>query len=1840
MSAIKIRGCTILPPVLDEEERHAVAILRQKAIDVQYKKQKKVPPNQYQLYMQNNGCHEVESPPSRSTSASLRSDITTTISSISNYGSSASNYSTSASTLTSLSTSHSNYLSSAALVLDEALLASSSSEDATSLILGICQPSDIGIDFGSNTQLATESGTLIQNLMHTSDGMDTTASLSISLTSDISEDDHTTGQTLELDSDNTAREIYSPKDIKSSKVNSIQYTTSQNEMENFITLRRSSQHLSESTSELFSDSGYDADRTSASTLRRGSTHSGNRSDHLDDYLESLTIQSNGSISGRRSSQTTLSKEAMESFIKTTEESVDKEEVDKTIEGLMEEKIVKSIEKIRPRSSSRSSHSSQSSRSSDTDRSIGSKYLDNYLGTLTDQAWLEYPTSHKTKKMVFLDSEEYMEKTGKSTKKSTSKEDLTKSKRGSQKTKKSSGKEFFLHTSPEYDLQSPVTSAEFEREESRVNEMFSSIENISENENKLNTTYDVIEIDKNEKENQNRKEASKLNEELEKNKDSNFFANVKNNTEIIPKNSPDKHKDKISTSDNTVPPVPLFKIGETVKKLEDEKETGDSSSDESSETELSTIVYVDEVLESPSETKKSAEFAKKGGLKALSIEDISSISNSEFSDQTNDSIETISKDHSSFNPSEIHSKLSDEDKSNEIESPSNSLNSNSPLSRSQSSPVQSGGMHIAQVQSPHTLSSDSLSPRTSPHTQSPNSLSLSQSPLNHNSHTESPLLQSPFNQSTPGKVTQTQSPPLSQSSPVESPQSESSFFPPVAQNAHVQPLLRKSSNSVSSNIQSPHVQSPNSQSSHSQSPSRTSWSLSQGPHVQSNRNSYPQNSGSHLQSSRSQNMYRSYPCDLSPLIEVPYSLSPCVQSPQIESNYPNSSMLINDQLKEMGSFKKMSSSHSNENILFDSQTMDQNQSTKNKSTFESQLIPRSASNVEESSSNDVSVYTGTPTNKEDRITKPSGADPIEQVLSMLEEKQQKEIEELRKRQQEELKQFLQTIQQVPRPQLQAFLNGNRMGGSVSISNSNEQHPICSKSSTLPMLSDGEQAAKQMTSSLPILSNVIESNNSSMYESVSIDDSNPPSISNVCIGDKANGTVKYYNQSLTVSDQNDNDVSKTMSNSISSVASLDSSYTETGEDSALLNPAVYDPRTAAGMSQTVWTSSDDPFQERAELCTRKKEICPQTTNHINVMPSYFVNEEYVRNSVGANANFLPNTGEGIQTGEATAVYVICSNSSILGPNERLLQNRGSTNSPNGNINDNSSSSDRNQYVHSSEDETSVTATDIALGMLKKVSGEMDDSWSPEKLQEQLEGKESKNQHFQLGDMYFTRPTSITQLLKDNPQLVKSDSETETPPLIEWCSNGQLHSTVKQHSSDEHHNIRPSYCHQHSPSQSSDSMQQYHNVTSSGLDLVPEKESDANVFIHKLDNNTVFLYGLVKLQACVRRFLIKRLLQTKFVKEQLATLAEIANVAAQFHRDILTDNIHKGDVDFHKALYNQEALARERIRRVFVVLNANEQMALIRRDRELIWMEQERQKERFQRPVPVQHTSKKRTNTEGKKTARRTHLYSSDSANSSPSSNCGISSPQSRTKRSAVANNRVSSARSPTSNYSRSSQSVSKSSYANPSTSQQWAVPLARSPPSSMRTACSPRSSQLSSPRDSHYTSPRNSQLPSPREPKVNSPRDSRLPTFSRTRASIHGSPPSSKRSPSISQSPPISRSSSISKRSSQMSRSSSMSDNSPPSARRSLYKSEMSSSVRGRWGSNGRLVSGSSSNENIRSNIRTQTTSQSSRMPSQKPFLTRNNSIVQQKYSHSTFSTSPKEKTKTPKKNLVVNTRPWR
>ncbi|RXG61268.1 hypothetical protein Avbf_18899 [Armadillidium vulgare] len=91
--------------------------------------------------------------------------------------------------------------------------------------------------------------------------------------------------------------------------------------------------------------------------------------------------------------------------------------------------------------------------------------------------------------------------------------------------------------------------------------------------------------------------------------------------------------------------------------------------------------------------------------------------------------------------------------------------------------------------------------------------------------------------------------------------------------------------------------------------------------------------------------------------------------------------------------------------------------------------------------------------------------------------------------------------------------------------------------------------------------------------------------------------------------------------------------------------------------------------------------------------------------------------------------------------------------------------------------------------------------------------------------------------------------------------------------------------------------------GLDLVPTRESDG--LFTSLPSSVIlnsYQQGICKLQAIVKGKRIRKLMRTTQVQQLLSTLKEVAKLAHQFHQDILMDNIHKGDIGFHKALYNE--------------------------------------------------------------------------------------------------------------------------------------------------------------------------------------------------------------------------------------------------------------------------------------------------------------------------------------------------
>lgn len=59
---------------------------------------------------------------------------------------------------------------------------------------------------------------------------------------------------------------------------------------------------------------------------------------------------------------------------------------------------------------------------------------------------------------------------------------------------------------------------------------------------------------------------------------------------------------------------------------------------------------------------------------------------------------------------------------------------------------------------------------------------------------------------------------------------------------------------------------------------------------------------------------------------------------------------------------------------------------------------------------------------------------------------------------------------------------------------------------------------------------------------------------------------------------------------------------------------------------------------------------------------------------------------------------------------------------------------------------------------------------------------------------------------------------------------------------------------------------------------------------------------MQAIVRGKRIRTLLKTSEVQGLISTLREVEKLSHQFQQDILTDNVKKADISFHRALFGQ--------------------------------------------------------------------------------------------------------------------------------------------------------------------------------------------------------------------------------------------------------------------------------------------------------------------------------------------------
>jgi len=99
--------------------------------------------------------------------------------------------------------------------------------------------------------------------------------------------------------------------------------------------------------------------------------------------------------------------------------------------------------------------------------------------------------------------------------------------------------------------------------------------------------------------------------------------------------------------------------------------------------------------------------------------------------------------------------------------------------------------------------------------------------------------------------------------------------------------------------------------------------------------------------------------------------------------------------------------------------------------------------------------------------------------------------------------------------------------------------------------------------------------------------------------------------------------------------------------------------------------------------------------------------------------------------------------------------------------------------------------------------------------------------------------------------------------------------------------------------------------------------------MSTSEIFVRGIIKLQSALRGRNVRLLLRSQTVQHHIQTLSEVGKLASQFHKDIIADNIKKADIDFHRALYHQEQVARTEVHRLFHSASFAEQRKVINRD-----------------------------------------------------------------------------------------------------------------------------------------------------------------------------------------------------------------------------------------------------------------------------------------------------------------------
>ncbi|XP_064096788.1 uncharacterized protein LOC135208489 isoform X1 [Macrobrachium nipponense] len=605
--------------------------------------------------------------------------------------------------------------------------------------------------------------------------------------------------------------------------------------------------------------------------------------------------------------------------------------------------------------------------------------------------------------------------------------------------------------------------------------------------------------------------------------------------------------------------------------------------------------------------------------------------------------------------------------------------------------------------------------------------------------------------------------------------------------------------------------------------------------------------------------------------------------------------------------------------------------------------------------------GSPVNGWEVTPEQGAKDAMSQVLSLLKAKQEQELEELRMRQEAEVHQVIEKLQKVSPQQLHAFLSASNDSDVLVIPKSrgspqNVGQMPTSSSADFQTQSEHlkvKSVARSISPRSPKRS-VDSKKKSSPDEAIRV-----RAMRNVHEDgdDDDQSTVPCIAYPMVTSTESVWSLSHPLASSAEYIAECTGhppthSVMSVSDYSTCISHDTYPTSSLPLMSES--NSSATHVSIMSGSCSSitgslAESPKPRPSNHTNIMPSYFMyDENRVSGEVQKDDNYRAHIAEQNSTfvesitrpQNVPQVSSSFSNSdhNAVGCSAHVKNNNPETVDTMSYINGNCLSyGDGMQYyrLFTGDEDNSTTKTTSHSSQIVSYPPQSTDTVVQPGLFRVIGNS--------------PRPTSITSLLKDHPEMFGEEVlEVNLEHDGEWTSTEaelrEQHVHSREHHSHSMSHGGTVYLRPPTTTTSTSSI-----VAEGGLDMVPERENAAAPS-HHLGENLIFIRGITRLQACVRRYLTQRLLRTKFVQEQLATLSEIAKLAQQFHRDILTDNIQKGDVDFHKTLYNQERIARDRIRRVFVVLTVEEQMALIHRDRQLWHLQQERKRGSDPRISPV--------------------------------------------------------------------------------------------------------------------------------------------------------------------------------------------------------------------------------------------------------------------------------------------------